>query len=144
PSAQVPVAAQQRTDAAPIRALVAEDNPVNQRVIVRMLERLGCQTDVVSNGLQAVEAASARAYQVVFMDCQMPELDRPRAAVEIRRREGNGRRTPIVAVTANAMQGDRERCLDAGMDGYIAKPVNVADLAHAIERWGRAKQSGAC
>jgi PAS domain S-box-containing protein len=118
----------------PARVLVAEDNPINQRVVVRMLEKLGCLVHVAINGKQAVEMVEALAYDLVFMDCQMPEMDGYEATAQIRQRE-QGRHTPIVALTANVMQGDRERCLDAGMDDYIGKPMRPSAVRRALERW---------
>ena len=114
--------------------LVAEDNPVNQKVTVRMLEKLGCRVDVASTGLEAVDMWDANHYKVVLMDVHMPQMDGFEATGEIRRREGTSRRTRIIALTANAMRGDRERCLSAGMDDYIAKPVKVDALRDALER----------
>jgi CheY-like chemotaxis protein/HPt (histidine-containing phosphotransfer) domain-containing protein len=117
------------------RVLLAEDNEVNQRVAVRMLEKLGLRVDVAANGRQALEALEAMRYDLVLMDCQMPEMDGFEATRSLRLKEGGGRRTPVVAMTANAMEGDRERCLEAGMDGYLAKPVRPADLAAAVGQW---------
>jgi two-component system sensor histidine kinase/response regulator len=116
---------------------VAEDNRVNQTVITRMLQKLGHRVDVAANGLEAVSALRRIAYDLVFMDCQMPEMDGFGATRAIRAGEaGTPRRIPIVALTANAMHGDREQCLAAGMDDYIAKPVTKQTLAAALERWG--------
>ncbi len=122
------------------RILVAEDNLVNQKLARRLLEKAGCRVDVVSNGIDAVEMWDKLPYDAVFMDCQMPQLDGFDATAEIRRRErssGRSRRTPIVALTANTMQGDQEKCLDAGMDDFIAKPIQVLMLRRALERWVR-------
>jgi len=115
--------------------LVAEDNPVNQRVAVRMLERLGVQADVAGDGVAALHCLSQREYDLVLMDCQMPELDGFEATSRIRAGEGPGQRTPIIAMTASAMRGDRERCLAAGMDDYVAKPVRIDDLRAVLARW---------
>ncbi|MBK7368141.1 MAG: response regulator [Candidatus Eisenbacteria bacterium] len=118
------------------RVLVAEDNAINQKVATRMLSKLGCRVDVGANGAEAVDLWRQLPYDVIFMDCQMPEMDGFEATREIRRLEqSSGRRTPIVALTANAMSGDREKCLEAGMDDFISKPVDEARLREAIARW---------
>jgi len=121
------------------RILVAEDNLVNQRVVVRMLERLGYRVDVVGNGVEAVETAARLPYAAILMDCQMPEMDGYEATVTIRTREARAvaqgaRRLPIIALTANAMADDRDRCLAAGMDDYLAKPLRPETLAMVLER----------
>ena len=117
------------------RVLLAEDNAVNQRVAVRMLERLGCRVDVAGNGLEAIDLSGRLPYDIIFLDCQMPELDGYGAARAIRKREAGGPRVPIIALTANAMDGDREECLAAGMDDYLSKPVVMASLASALQRY---------
>ncbi|GAA0592525.1 response regulator [Caenispirillum bisanense] len=117
-----------------LRILVAEDNPVNQQVAQRILERLGHHVDVAANGLEAVEAVCALPYDLVFMDMQMPELDGLAATRRIRALETAVAAIPIVAMTANALPSDRERCLEAGMNDYVSKPINAMRLAEVIAR----------
>ena len=118
----------------PLHLLVAEDNLVNQKVALRMLERLGYRADIAGNGMEAVEAVQRQKYDLIFMDVHMPEMDGYEATARIRSVEGTTRHTTIIAMTANALQGDREKCLAAGMDGYIAKPVRLNDLVTALSR----------
>jgi signal transduction histidine kinase/DNA-binding response OmpR family regulator len=117
------------------RVLLAEDNIVNQKLAVRMLEKLGCRVDVAADGQEVINMLAMLPYDLVFMDCEMPELDGYAATREIRRREGPSRHTPIIAMTAHAMAGDREKCLGAGMDDYISKPVHMVNLEEALRRW---------
>jgi PAS domain S-box-containing protein len=117
----------------PLRILLAEDNAVNQKVALRILAQMGYRADVAANGLEAIEAVERQTYDVVLMDVQMPELDGFEASREINRR-WPAARPRIVAMTANAMQGDRELCVAAGMDDYVAKPIRVEELVAALER----------
>src|SRR5262249_8053353 len=114
---------------------VAEDNPVNQRLIQRMLEKLGCRVDIVGDGREAVRMALTHRYALIFMDCSMPDMDGYQATAELRRRQLGSARTAIVALTANAMAEDRARCLDAGMDDYLSKPVRLEELREVLVRW---------
>ena len=117
------------------RVLLAEDNLVNQKVALIMLKKLGIEADVVATGTEALDALLGVSYDLVLMDCQMPEMDGFEATRRIRDRERGSRRLPIVAMTADAMVGDRERCLEVGMDDYIPKPVRSEALRQALARW---------
>jgi len=119
--------------------LLVEDNEVNQRVAARMLEKEGYRVEVAANGKEALAKLSDRVPDLVLMDLQMPLMDGFEATAEIRRSETGGEHLPIVALTANAMKGDREKCLDAGMDGYIAKPIDKRTLLDEIERLSPAR-----
>jgi PAS domain S-box-containing protein len=117
-----------------IRALLVEDNPVNQKVIALMLQRLGYRVDVAASGREAVESFRRSPYRLIIMDCQMPEMDGMEAARIIRQSEGGGSAV-IIALTANAMVGERDKCIAAGMDDYLSKPVNPAQLGKKLEEW---------
>ena len=126
----------------PLRILLAEDNVVNQKVALRLLGQMGYRADVAANGIEAVEAVERQTYDLVLMDVQMPELDGFEASREINRRWPGARRPRIVAMTANAMQGDRELCEAAGMDDYVAKPIRVEELVAALQRSPRRPDAG--
>lgn len=115
--------------------LLVEDNPVNQRLAAHFLEKLSCSADLASNGFEAIEMCRCKRYDVILMDCQMPEMDGYAATGQIRCSLGPNRNTPIIALTANALTEDRERCLAAGMNDYIAKPIRRDQLAETLRRW---------
>jgi CheY-like chemotaxis protein len=117
----------------PLRILLAEDNAVNQKLALRMLERFGYRADVAGNGLEVVQALERQPYDVVLMDVQMPEMDGLESTRQIRGTIAAEKQPRIIAMTANAMQGDREACLSAGMDDYIGKPINVKELSQALK-----------
>jgi len=123
----------------PLRVLLADDNPINQKVGMSVLHKLGYRADVVNNGIEVLRALSERAYDVLFLDVQMPEMDGLECARQICERWTRDRRPVTIAMTGNALLGDREKCLAAGMDDYISKPVRIAELQTALERWGPTK-----
>lgn len=127
----------------PLSILVVEDNPVNQKMMMKMIEKLGCRIDVAENGMEAVQKVGQSIYDLVLMDCQMPGMDGYEATQEIRRREGSERHVPIIAVTAHALEGDREICLRAGMDDYLPKPVRKEAVIEMIRKWCQ-NQSDQC
>ncbi|HXG45894.1 MAG TPA: response regulator [Gemmatimonadales bacterium] len=128
---------------APLRVLLAEDNAVNQQLAVSLLERLGCRVEVAGSGREAVSLVARRPYDLVFMDCQMPEMDGYETARQIRASDAPSARVPIVALTASAVEGERERCLAAGMNDYLTKPISLEALAAMLASWTGAGPPGA-
>jgi two-component system sensor histidine kinase/response regulator len=119
-----------------LRVLVVEDNPVNQRLIARLLEKRGHRVVVVANGREALDALQKESYDLVLMDVQMPVMDGFEATAVLREKEtGTGNHQTVIALTAHAMKGDRERCLSAGMDGYLAKPIRSQELDDLLENF---------
>ena len=136
-------AAEGEVKSGPLRILVAEDNPVNQRLVMRLLEKRGHHATLATNGREAVEAAAQGDYDLVLMDLQMPEMGGLEATAAIREQEAaSGKRHPILALTAHAMKGDEERCRVAGMDGYLTKPLGSEALDVALAKFGRRARRG--
>ena len=123
----------------PLRLLLADDNPINQKVGLSVVQKLGYRADLASNGLEVLKALEQTAYDILFLDVQMPEMDGLEAARQICQRWPAEKRPRIIAMTGNALIGDREKCLQAGMDDYISKPIRIAEMQSALERWGRPK-----
>lgn len=117
------------------RILVVEDYLINQELTKELLEILGCTVDVASTGHEALELVEKQRYDLIFMDIQMPKMDGYETTKEIRQLEKGSHHTPIVALTANALQGDREKCINAGMDDYISKPFRSSDLERVLSQW---------
>lgn len=122
-----------------IKMLLAEDNQINQKIVVKTLGKAGYNIDVVQNGREAVEAVERNKYDIIFMDVQMPIMDGYEATKAIRSKEGISKHTAIIAMTAHAMEGDRERCIQAGMDDYISKPINWQEMFKLIKKWGKVR-----
>ena len=128
--------AYQPVNQSPAKVLLAEDHPINQRLAARILEKAGHSVVLAANGREAVAAFETNAFDIILMDVQMPEFDGFQATAEIRRIErARGTRTPIIALTAHAIKGDKERCLAAGMDTYLSKPIAAHDLLERIDQW---------
>jgi CheY-like chemotaxis protein/HPt (histidine-containing phosphotransfer) domain-containing protein len=123
----------------PLRLILADDNPINQKVGLSVLHKLGYRADIANNGLEVLKALEQKAYDILFLDVQMPEMDGLEAARQICQRWSAEKRPRIIAMTGNALIGDREKCLQAGMDDYISKPVRIGELQSALQRWGPLK-----
>ena len=119
----------------PLQLLLADDNPINQKVGLSVLQKLGYRAEVVQNGLEVLKALEHKAYDVLLLDVQMPEMDGLEATRKIHQRWSEDQRPRIIAMTGNALLGDREKCLEAGMDDYISKPVRIRELQSVLERW---------
>ncbi len=117
--------------------LLVEDNPINQRIATHMLKKLGHTYEIVNNGKEALEAIKIKSFDIILMDCQMPDMDGYTTTKYIRQyqRSNRTKRTPIIAVTAHSMKGDREKCISMGMDDYIAKPIDIKRLSAVIDHW---------
>jgi CheY-like chemotaxis protein len=120
-----------------VRILSAEDNPMNQKLVVILLKKAGYSVDAVENGRRAIQSLKLKAYDLILMDVQMPEMNGFEATKAIREMEGGKQHTPIIAMTAHAMKGDRERCLEAGMDDYVSKPIDPNELFAKVEKWSK-------
>ncbi|HMP81732.1 MAG TPA: response regulator, partial [Verrucomicrobiota bacterium] len=138
-SAPVPALDTTLAQRLPLRILLADDNPINQKVGVSVLHKLGYRADVAQNGIEVIQALEHKPYDILFLDVQMPEMDGLECARKISARWTRDKRPVIIAMTGNALMGDREKCLGAGMDDYVAKPVRVSELQTALERWGPTK-----
>lgn len=125
----------------PLRILLADDNLINQKVGVKMLQRLGYRPEVAANGVEVIKLLEQQPFDLIFLDVQMPETDGYEAARRIRQKWNDAQRPQLIAMTGNALEGDRERCLEAGMDDYVAKPVRIPELQTVILRWGETRQS---
>lgn len=123
----------------PYKVLLVEDNPVNQEVAREMLEFLGCNLEIAFNGKESIDMFALKNYDLILMDCQMPEMDGYEATSHIRKmelfRNYQNHRTPIIALTAHAMKGDRDVCIKSGMDDYLSKPFNLGELQSILKRW---------
>jgi CheY-like chemotaxis protein len=131
---------QTKFDGRQLRVLVAEDNVINQKVAIRILERMGIRADVAANGREVINMMQILPYDIIFMDCQMPEMNGYEAATEIRRREASGRHIAIIAMTAEVLADARERCLASGMDDFVPKPIRIESLVDALKQWAPAAQ----
>lgn len=135
---------QAKSAAVPTKHLVllAEDNEINQKLTVHLLEKLQCRVDVACNGLEAVSMSAQKTYDVIFMDCLMPKMDGWEATRRIRQAQKDGRRVPILAVSASVIEGDQDKCFIAGMDDFLPKPIDAQKLEKAFEKWVLSKGNG--
>ncbi|MBI2947224.1 MAG: response regulator [Verrucomicrobia bacterium] len=131
------------SDRLPLRILLADDHEINQKVGARILQGFGYRCEIAGNGLEVIQTLERQAFDLVFLDVQMPEMDGYETARQIRSRWSDADRPRLIAMTANALLGDREKCLEAGMDDYIAKPVEISDIQKALQRWGALRGSPA-
>lgn len=131
-SGKTPVSQDSHLDLSNLSILLVEDNPMNQKIVSKMLQLYNNHCDLASDGYEAIEAIQKKEYDVVFMDCQMPNMDGYKSTIAIRKMENTKKHTPIIAMTANAMQGDREKCLEVGMDDYLSKPIDYEKMLHLI------------
>ena len=131
---------QKMAERLPLAILIAEDNVFNQKLATHLLGQMGYRADLAANGLEAIQSVERQHYDVILMDVQMPEMDGLEATRQICARWSRKQRPQIIAMTANAMQGDREMCLQAGMDDYISKPIRIAELTAALERAANQKR----
>ncbi len=123
-----------------LKVLVAEDNPMNQKVVRLILEKLQCEVDIAVGGAEAIQAAAKKTYDIIFLDCQMPGVDGYEAVRRIREAEAGKQGTPVVALTAHAMASDREKCLAAGMDDYLSKPISLEEMGRTLEKWSSGRK----
>ena len=121
------------------RILVAEDNPINRKLAEKLFSKLGFAASFAENGFQVLEMLEDSGFDMIFMDCQMPEMDGYEATRRIRNLDSPAKDVPIIAMTANAMAGDRDACIEAGMSDYISKPIRLSELKEKIEAWSKAK-----
>jgi CheY-like chemotaxis protein len=119
----------------PLKILIAEDNAINQKLALKIFEKMGYHADIAGNGLEVLKALELQKYDIIFMDVQMPDMDGLEATEQVIKKYGK-KRPFIIAMTANAMQGDKERCLEAGMDDYISKPIRLEEITRVIKEWG--------
>jgi CheY-like chemotaxis protein len=134
-SSSIGASPEKRSMLPPMNILIAEDNSINQKLIVRILKILGEEVDIANNGLEALNAALKKKYDIILMDIQMPEMDGYEATHRIRSDVSKAHQPVIIAMTANALQGDREKCMEAGMNDYMSKPILIDEVTRVIKKW---------